>query len=120
MSKGDYLGEFEIVILSTLQRLGDAVVMDELTDGTTVVIFSNAEGPNGTAFLNTLDDGQTLEFSFTENGYQDSQTGSSWNLAGVATAGPLQGTQLTPLPTRSTFWFSLISSFPELNFWEPE
>jgi hypothetical protein len=32
--------------------------------------------------------------------------------AGFAVAGPLEGTALEPLATRTTFWFALIGAFP--------
>lgn len=101
-----------------IQRLGDAVIHETIED-TPVVIFSTAEGPTGAAFSPLLE-GETLTFSFEDGQFVDDKTGSIWNLAGVATGGELAGSQLTALPTRSTFWFSLISSFPELTVYTGE
>ena len=36
----------------------------------------------------------------------DEQTGSTWNVSGVATSGPLAGRRLVPLPHLDTFWFA--------------
>ncbi len=99
-----------------LGRLGDAVVHDWIGDGDSiaVVIFSAAEGPAGGAFSPSLDS-RRLTFARRDGRIVDEETGSEWNLAGRAVAGELVGAQLTAFPTRSTFWFSQISAFPDLE-----
>ncbi|MEM7348663.1 MAG: hypothetical protein AAF485_30915, partial [Chloroflexota bacterium] len=62
-------------------------------------------------------DDQQLTFQFVDGGFQDEETSSRWSLAGVAIDGPLSGTELTPLPSRSTFWVSLITTFTELELY---
>ena len=47
-------------------------------------------------------------------------TGLALDLAGQAIDGELAGVQLRPLPSRSTFWFSLVANFPEIEFYLPE
>jgi len=57
--------------------------------------------------------GQTLTFiSSGEGDFQDQQTGSTWNLFGLAVAGPMRGSQLTPLPHHNTFWFAWAAFVP--------
>ena len=58
---------------------------------------------------------QPLTFLFEEGEIHDQQTGSTWNMAGKAVAGDLAGSQLEPLATRSSFWFSLVAAFPDLE-----
>ena len=36
----------------------------------------------------------------------DEETGSTWSVTGRATAGPLAGTQLTPIVHGDHFWFA--------------
>jgi hypothetical protein len=55
---------------------------------------------------------QNLTFEPTENGYVDSETGSEWNILGEATAGPLAGETLEPIPHLDTFWFAWLSYNP--------
>ena len=87
----------------SIERLGDAIVMDELSGGTPVVIFSSREGPHGTGFLATAADCQQLTFVFNSISFQDVETGSTWNMAGLATTDPLEGAQLPPMPTRKPY-----------------
>ena len=104
-----------------LDTLGDAAVNDEI-EGQPVVVFSSANGPTGNAFDPRLDaalaEGERLTFRFADGAYTDEQTGSLWSLGGRATAGPLAGAQLTPLPVRTTFWFSYRSAFPNVVVFE--
>ena len=53
-------------------------------------------------------DGEKLTFSANADGViTDEGTGSAWNIFGQATSGPLEGTQLTPVPGRiGQLWFS--------------
>ena len=39
--------------------------------------------------------------------YLDTESDSTWNLAGRAVAGPSEGTLLEAVPTRRGFWFSI-------------
>jgi hypothetical protein len=101
-----------------LTLLGDAVVQDTLGQ-TAVVIFSQADGPGGAAYSPHLD-GRELSFVLEGGLIQDRETGSIWNLAGQAIEGELAGAQLRALPSRSTFWFSLVANFPEIEVYLPE
>jgi hypothetical protein len=54
-------------------------------------------------------DGDRLTFEVDGETIVDEQTGSSWNVSGTATAGPLAGTTLEPVPTSQHFWFSWVA-----------
>ena len=64
----------------------------------------------GTAgiFSPVTPDGEKLTFSANADGViTDEGTGSVWNIFGRAVSGPLEGTQLTPVPGRiGQLWFS--------------
>ncbi len=100
-----------------LTRLGDAVVHDRL-GAEDVVIFSQATGPSGAAYAPELD-GRPLTFTLEDGRIVDRETGSRWDMAGRAVTGELAGTYLKPLPVRSTFWFSLVANFPDIEVYRP-
>lgn len=49
----------------------------------------------------------------------DLETRSTWSIAGVAEAGELTGARLTPLATRTAFWFSYVTAFPDAIVYQP-
>ena len=50
--------------------------------------------------------GRTLGFTaLPGGGFRDAQTGSTWDVFGRATAGPLRGTRLDPVVHVDSFWF---------------
>lgn len=97
----------------SLTRLGDAALNDTL-GGRPVVVFSRAEGPSGAVYFAEVD-GRTLRFAVDGEGYRDEQTGSRWDLAGRAIAGPLAGERLEAPPSRSTFWYAYVAAFPDVE-----
>jgi len=66
-------------------------------------------------------DGRRLTFEPTRKSgeYRDEETGSTWNFAGVATQGELEGTQLVEVPHGNHFWFAWVAFRPETKVWEP-
>jgi hypothetical protein len=98
-----------------LAAVGDGVINDRIGE-TPVVIFSSADGPSGAAYIPLVEE-QLLTFLFEAGEIHDQQTDSTWNMAGKAIAGDLAGSELEPLPSRSTFWFALIAAFPELELY---
>jgi hypothetical protein len=63
-------------------------------------------------------DGQTLTFAWTGEVFRDAATGSSWNLLGQATEGPLKGSQLEPIVHDNTLWFAWVAFKPETRVFE--
>lgn len=60
----------------------------------------------GLAYLRTVD-GQVLTFDAQgDDTFKDRETGSTWDLLGNATAGPLAGAKLTPAVHANHFWFA--------------
>jgi hypothetical protein len=47
----------------------------------------------------------------------DVETGSTWSVTGLATSGPLAGTQLEPVPHGNHFWFAWAAFSPETTIW---
>lgn len=100
-----------------LEALGDEAVNDSVA-GTPLVVFSREDGPAGAAFERAVD-GTPLEFAVVDDGYVDLQTNSRWGLDGLAISGQLAGTQLVPLPNRTTFWFAYVGAFPDAEVYLP-
>lgn len=99
-----------------LEPVDNGVINDAVGE-TAVVIF--VKGAAGAAYSPVVDS-QTLTFTYSNGTFVDDQTGTTWNLAGKALSGDLAGTQLEPLPSRSTLWFALIATFPELSLYTGE
>jgi hypothetical protein len=62
--------------------------------------------------------GQKLTFSAAEEGFVDSETGSTWNILGQAVAGPLEGSRLEPVEHGNHFWFAWAAFKPGTRVWQ--
>ena len=95
----------------------DEVINDEVGD-VPVVVIVRADGPTASAYLSNLD-GQKRDFVLNMGVLEEAKTGSQFDDAGRATSGPFAGTQLTPVPSRYSLWFSLAGSLPRIELYEP-
>ncbi len=99
----DRAGEQDIVVFfksGTVSALDRTNIASSRDVGATGVFDPNIEG---------------RELSFQADGdfFTDSETGSTWNILGQATAGPLQGRSLTPIIHGNHFWFAWAAFAPE-------
>jgi hypothetical protein len=111
---------------SQLSEVG--AVNDEVEDEPIVVFwlegtkstFGNNGGDTGSTgvFLRELE-GELLTFVATADGFEDEQTGSTWNILGEAIAGPLEGSQLKRVVSAEHFWFAWVVFKPETIVWTP-
>jgi hypothetical protein len=62
---------------------------------------------------------QMLIFIAADGIIQDKETSSTWNVLGVATSGPLAGTQLTPVVAIHHFWFLWAAFKPDTRICQP-
>ncbi|MGE0796158.1 MAG: DUF3179 domain-containing (seleno)protein, partial [Acidimicrobiia bacterium] len=58
-------------------------------------------------------DGRRLTFSTRSGDFVDDETGSTWDIVGTATAGPLQGRRLKAVQHVDTFWFAWAAYLPD-------
>lgn len=110
-------------------RLESEPAVNDEIDGEPIVVLFNpgvrssldtariADGRDtGTAgvFESTVD-GTTLTFEAGSDArtFNDAETGSTWNVSGLATAGELEGTQLTQIASDDQFWFALAAFFQD-------
>lgn len=74
-------------------------------------------GATGT--FSPLLEGRRLTFRPADAGFRDRETGTSWNVLGRATAGPLRGRQLKPVISGNHFWFAWSVFKPETRIYRP-
>lgn len=113
----------------------DQGVINDAIGDTPVVIFTGGETADalddqvigiseaiGSALaLDPVVDGETLTFATGDEPatFNDEQTGSTWNILGLATDGPLAGTQLDAVVHRNEFWFAWQAFFGADTVYEP-
>ncbi|MGI8795456.1 MAG: DUF3179 domain-containing protein [Acidimicrobiia bacterium] len=85
---------------------GTASALDELSVG-----GGRDVGATG-VFEPTLD-GRRLTFEPRKGGFRDTETGSTWDVLGNATGGPLAGSKLIPVEHVDTFWFAWAAFLPD-------
>ena len=61
---------------------------------------------------------RTLAFHAPAGQVIDHQTGSTWDLFGRATAGPLAGARLRPATAMDSFWFDWAAFHPDTAIWD--
>ena len=70
-------------------------------------------------------DGQALSFMSSNESagdggnFVDEETGSTWNIQGLAVGGPLEGHQLERVEHLDTFWFALAAFEPDTRVINP-
>ena len=94
----------------------DRAINDDV-GGERVIVIVRASGPSGAAYLSSVD-GKSLSFRLDADAVEDVETGSRWDDGGRAVAGPMQGGRLTPVPSRTSFWFALVASLPGIDLHE--
>ena len=93
-------------------------VVEETVGGEAVVVFWDQERQAAAAYRRALPD-RALSFELRDGEITDVETGSAWRIDGRATAGPLRGTQLQPIPDAYVaFWFAWAAFQPETRLWE--
>ena len=126
----DLNGEAVAYPYETLEKIG---VVNDIVGGEAIVVFwqagtvspldsaSTASGHDvgaAAAFSRQIND-QILTFTFEGGAIKDLETGSTWNVLGLATDGELAGTQLTAVISINHFWFSWAAFKPETKIYQP-
>lgn len=114
-------------VLSELNVINDVVGGNDVvifwTEGTASALDTSniPEGRDVGAAVaySRLLDGTTLDFEFKDGKILDKQTGSEWNIFGLAVAGELSGKQLVPVVSINHFWFSWAAFKPETRIYQP-
>ena len=93
-------------------------VINDVVDGEPILIVARNRGPTAAAYERTLP-GRQLTFIFVDGVLQDEETSSRWDDGGRAISGILVGSQLVRVPSRTSFWFSLVGSLPDVELYVP-
>lgn len=86
--------------------------------GKKIVIFGSSSDNIAVAF--ETDDHFTVKAYDLESGvilFTDDETGSEWNIFGVAIAGSRAGEILTAANSFISYWFSWAAFYPETSIW---
>jgi len=114
-------------VLSELNVINDTVGGDEIVvfwaEGTASALDTSniPEGRDvgaAVAYSRTMDD-RILTLKFADGKIVDEQTGSVWNILGMAISGELEGKQLMPVVSINHFWFSWAAFRPETRIYQP-
>lgn len=103
------VGETPVVIL---WKAGQATALE---DGS---ISGGRDVGTVGVFVPTLN-GTLLTFAATEEGFVDTQTGTTWSVTGAAISGPLAGERLDRIVHLDTFWFAWATYRPGTVLVEP-
>lgn len=113
-------------------RLADKKIADVDVGGVDMVVFwapgtasaldqsqiSDGRDVGASAVFDPELNGRRLTFEEAGEGlFRDNQTGSMWNMSGLATEGELAGQRLEPVPHGNHFWFAWGTFRPETEIW---
>ena len=101
---------------TVLESRGDVVVVhDDVQGSQPVVVFWSNQARAAVAYEPTAN-GQDLTFEVRDGKFFDVETGSEWTLAGLAVAGPHEGTALEPIADAyMAFWFAWATFQPNTD-----
>lgn len=102
-----------------LNRAG-AWAADDVVGGLDIVVIGRDEdGTAAAAAYFSEVDGRVLTWGLEGGVLTDIETGSEWSDAGLAVSGPLEGSSLRPVPSRTSMWFSLVGALPGIELYQP-
>lgn len=123
-------GERAAVVYPFSRLTGEAPVNDVIGSEPVVVFFdpnvrsaldstqiSGGREVGAAAIFERALDGRTLEFGpgADPGTFRDTGTGSTWNMSGRATAGPLEGTRLAQVRHDDQFWFAVAAFLDDVE-----
>lgn len=101
----------------TLRALGAVGAVSRAIGGKPVVVLWDGAREAAAAFQ-PVAAGQSLTIRAVGDTLRDIETGSTWRVDGLATAGPLAGTQLQPISDQFTaYWFAWAAFYPTAQLW---
>ena len=94
------------------------LVNDTVGGRNIVVLVRGRESPGARAFFSDVD-GMRLHLKPDGGVMVDNETGSRWDDTGLSISGQLEGKRLEAVPSRTSFWFSLVGAFPGIELLVP-
>jgi hypothetical protein len=92
-------------------------VVNDDVGGLDVVVFGGQSEYTGVAFQRRLDD-RLLRFVQRNGVPQDEETGSTWDLTGLALSGPLAGSRLRHVRSLVEEWYEWAAYHPQTDIYE--
>ena len=104
-------------------KMGQRAVINDQVGGVDVVVVWDEDSHLALPYARDVD-GQSLTFGLEPGqGFPfslvDDETGSLWDINGVAIDGPLAGARLARVPAHNTFWFAWVTFWQETQVWKP-
>ena len=104
-------------------KMGRRAVINDEVGGVDIVVIWDEDSHLALPYSSVVD-GQQLIFDIApDDGFPfsliDDETGSLWDINGVAIDGPLAGTQLAQVPAHNSFWFAWVTFWEETSVWKP-
>ncbi len=110
-------GATAAVPFGALRALGASAAFPLRVGSESLVIFWDRAGEAATAFVAQLN-GTPLTFRAENGRFLDNQTGSTWNVDGVAVAGASTGARLAwASDSFVAYWFAWVSFHPATTLW---
>ncbi len=125
----------ETAVVYPFSRVADeAPINDDIGGTPAVVLFdpavasalddeaiADSRDVGAAAVFDRRVEGRELSFEpgTTPGTARDRETGSTWDITGRATAGPLEGTELEQIASDDQFWFAVAAFFPEVEIRGP-
>ena len=103
------------------KRLAELPLLNDEFEGTNILVTLDVAARSTSVFRSNLN-GMELTFSQASvpGEMTDAETGSVWRkMSGVAIAGPLKGSRLTPYPSFDAFWFAWTDFYPNTKLFGP-
>ena len=111
----------EPVLYQTLGGQEIVLLFDEDTTSPVAELrFRDSRSVGSVGVFLPLVNDQRLTFKKEEKYFVDQETGSTWNVAGKAIAGKLEGKSLVPVFHTKPFWFYWASANPDTEVYKPE
>ena len=105
------------------EDLGERIAINDHLGGEDILVVWDRDSQLALPYWRQVD-GQSLTFTLDPDvGFPfslvDEETGSRWDILGVATEGPLAGKRLVQIPAHNSFWFAWVTFWLETDKWTP-
>ena len=102
-------------------RLAELPLLNDEFEGINILVTLDVAARSTSVFRSNLNG---IELTFSQASapgeMTDAETGSVWRkMSGVAIAGPLKGSRLTPYPSFDAFWFAWTDFYPNTKLFGP-
>ena len=102
--------------------MGNQAVINDRVGGEDIVVVWDQASHLAIPYASQVN-GSTLNFEIEHDGFpfslRDVETGSLWDINGVAIDGQMTGARLTQIPAHNSFWFAWVTFWQQTDVWSP-